>query len=79
MLGLPPDKCIINIAEYGNTSAASIPIALAEAVATGSIRKNHIVVMVAFGGGLSWGAMVWRWKDATVGAPAAQTVVGARA
>lgn len=79
MLGLPPDKCVINIAEYGNTSAASIPMALAEAVSAGSIRKNHIVVMVAFGGGLSWGAMVWRWKDATVGTPAGQPAVGARA
>lgn len=67
MLGVPPEKCIINIAEYGNTSAASIPLALAEAVQGGSIRKGHVVVMVAFGGGLSWGAAVWRWSGARVG------------
>jgi len=67
MLGVPPEKCIINIAEYGNTSAASIPIALAEAVHSGSIKKGHVVVMVAFGGGLSWGATVWRWSGAPVG------------
>jgi 3-oxoacyl-[acyl-carrier-protein] synthase-3 len=74
MLGVPPEKCIINIAEYGNTSAASIPIALAEAVQRGSVKKDHVVVMVAFGGGLSWGAAVWRWSGARVGnVPAALT------
>jgi 3-oxoacyl-[acyl-carrier-protein] synthase-3 len=67
MLGVPAEKCIINIAEYGNTSAASIPIALAEAVEQGLIKKDNVVVMVAFGGGLSWGSMVWRWKGAKVG------------
>ena len=74
MLGLPSEKCIVNIAEYGNTSAASIPIALAEGVERGLIKKGDVVVMVAFGGGLSWGSIVWRWEDAKVGksmAPAA--------
>jgi 3-oxoacyl-[acyl-carrier-protein] synthase III len=69
MLGVEPEKCIINIAEYGNTSAASIPIALAEGVEQNKIEKDDIVVMVAFGGGLSWGAIVWRWKGAKVGRP----------
>lgn len=78
MLGLPPEKCIVNIAEYGNTSAASIPIALAEGAEQGLIKKDDIVVMVAFGGGLSWGSVVWRWKGAKVGkipalAPSATT------
>jgi len=68
MLKLPDDRCVCNIAEYGNTSSASIPLALADALRDGRIRKNSIVVFVAFGGGLSWGAVVWRWKDATVGA-----------
>ncbi len=71
MLGLPPEKCIVNIAEYGNTSAASIPIALAEAAEQGLIKKDNVVVMVAFGGGLSWGSIVWRWKGAKVGMPKA--------
>ena len=67
MLKLPAEKCICNIAEYGNTSSASIPLALAEAVADGRIKKDSVVVFTAFGGGLSWGAVVWRWKGATVG------------
>ncbi len=66
MLGVPPEKCIVNIAEYGNTSAASIPIALAEAVENGLIKNDNVIVLVAFGGGLSWGSVVWRWKGAPV-------------
>jgi 3-oxoacyl-[acyl-carrier-protein] synthase III len=66
MLGVAPEKCIVNIAEYGNTSAASIPLALAEAVEKGLIKKDHVIVLVAFGGGLSWGSVVWRWKGAPV-------------
>ncbi|MDQ6823102.1 MAG: 3-oxoacyl-ACP synthase, partial [Candidatus Eremiobacteraeota bacterium] len=45
----------------GNTSAASIPIALSEAVAANKIQSGDIVVFVGFGGGLSWGAVTWRW------------------
>jgi 3-oxoacyl-[acyl-carrier-protein] synthase-3 len=67
MLKLPPDKCIVNIEEYGNTSSASIPLALAEAVEAGRVKDGNIVVLVAFGGGLSWGANVWRWSGAKVG------------
>ena len=67
MLKLPPEKCIVNIEEYGNTSSASIPLALADAVEAGRVKKGNIVVLVAFGGGLSWGANVWRWSGATVG------------
>jgi 3-oxoacyl-[acyl-carrier-protein] synthase III len=66
MLGVESAKCIVNIAEYGNTSAASIPIALAEALEKGLIKKDHVIVLVAFGGGLSWGSVVWRWKGAPV-------------
>ncbi|HEX8805825.1 MAG TPA: beta-ketoacyl-ACP synthase III [Candidatus Aquilonibacter sp.] len=60
-LEIPPERCIVDIEEYGNTSAASIPIALSEAVHDGRISPNDIIVFVGFGGGLSWGAVVWKW------------------
>jgi 3-oxoacyl-[acyl-carrier-protein] synthase-3 len=60
-LDMPEDKVIINIEEYGNTSAASIPIALSEAVESGKIKAGDVIVFVGFGGGLSWGAVAWRW------------------
>lgn len=60
-LGLPDDKVVINIAEYGNTSAASIPLALSETVRAGRVKAGDLIVFVAFGGGLSWGAVAWRW------------------
>lgn len=60
-LGMPPEKVVVNIQEYGNTSAASIPIALSEAVAEGKIKAGDVIVFVGFGGGLSWGAVTWRW------------------
>lgn len=60
-LQMPEDKVIVNIQEYGNTSAASIPIALSEAVQAGKIKNGDVIVFVGFGGGLSWGAVTWRW------------------
>lgn len=60
-LEMPGDKVVSNIHEYGNTSAASIPIALSETVRAGRIRPGNVIVFVAFGGGLSWGAVAWRW------------------
>ena len=60
-LDMPDDKVIVNIEEYGNTSAASIPIALSEALHAGRIKAGDIIVFVGFGGGLSWGAVTWRW------------------
>jgi 3-oxoacyl-[acyl-carrier-protein] synthase-3 len=60
-LELPPEKVVVNIDRYGNTSAASIPIALDEAVRGGRIQRGSRIVMVAFGGGLTWGAAVVRW------------------
>ena len=60
-LDLPEDKVVINIAEYGNTSAASIPMALSETVRAGLVKAGDVLVFVAFGGGLSWGAVAWRW------------------
>jgi 3-oxoacyl-[acyl-carrier-protein] synthase-3 len=60
-LDMPPEKVIVNIHEYGNTSAATIPIALSETVAAGKIKPGDVIVFVGFGGGLSWGAVTWRW------------------
>ena len=60
-LGLSMDKVIINIDRYGNTSAASIPIALDEAVRSGRIRKDDYLLLEAFGGGLTWGSALIRW------------------
>jgi 3-oxoacyl-[acyl-carrier-protein] synthase-3 len=60
-LGLPPDKVFTNIERYGNTSAASVPIALDEALEQGRIHDNDIVMLNACGGGLTWGANLIRW------------------
>ena len=55
------DRVFLNLERYGNTSAASIPIALSEAIAAGKVRSGSQVLMVAFGGGLSWGGSVVEW------------------
>lgn len=60
-LGLPMDKVYLNIEKYGNTSAASIPLALDHAVHEGRVKHGDIVLGVAFGGGLTWGAVLLRW------------------
>jgi 3-oxoacyl-[acyl-carrier-protein] synthase-3 len=59
-LELPLEKAVVNIDKYGNTSAASIPIALDEAVRSGRIKKGDVVIMVAFGAGLTWANAVIR-------------------
>jgi len=59
-LGLPAEKAFVNIDRYGNTSAASIPIALDEAHRSGRIKKGDAVIFVAFGGGLTWANAVAR-------------------
>lgn len=61
-LDMPAEKVIINIEEYGNTSSASIPMALEEAIEAGRIKPGNVIVFVGFGGGLSWGAVTWRWQ-----------------
>jgi 3-oxoacyl-[acyl-carrier-protein] synthase III len=61
-LVLPPDRVIDCLAEYGNTSAASIPIALSEAASTGLLRKGSRVLLSAFGAGLTWGAGIVEWE-----------------
>jgi 3-oxoacyl-[acyl-carrier-protein] synthase-3 len=59
--GVPMEKVIVNVDRYGNTSTASIPIALSEAVADGRIQPGHIVALNAFGAGVTYGAVVLRW------------------
>ncbi|HEY9643842.1 MAG TPA: beta-ketoacyl-ACP synthase III [Coleofasciculaceae cyanobacterium] len=60
-LGIPPEKVISNMARYGNTSAASIPIALDEAVREGRIKSGDVIAASGFGAGLTWGATIFRW------------------
>ncbi len=60
-IGIPREKVYINIAKYGNTSAASVPIALDEAVRSNVVKENDIILMTAFGGGLTWAASLIRW------------------
>jgi 3-oxoacyl-[acyl-carrier-protein] synthase-3 len=59
-LGLPPDRVVSTVDHHGNTSAASIPLALAEAMGDGRIKPGDLVLMEAIGGGLSWGAALVR-------------------
>jgi 3-oxoacyl-[acyl-carrier-protein] synthase-3 len=60
-LSMPPERVIVNIQEYGNTSAASIPLALSEADRDGKLKAGDVIVFTGFGAGLSWGAVAWRW------------------
>ena len=60
-LKLPMEKVFVNIEKYGNTSSASIPIALDEALKAGKIKKDDYILFVAFGAGLTWGATLVKW------------------
>ena len=60
-LGATPEQMFINVHRYGNTSAASVAIALDEAVASGKIRRGDLILLVVFGAGLTWGAAVIEW------------------
>ena len=60
-LGMTDEKVVVNIQSYANTSAATVPIALDEALREGRIAKGKLVVLVAFGAGLTWGASLIRW------------------
>jgi 3-oxoacyl-[acyl-carrier-protein] synthase-3 len=57
-LELPDEKMFLNISEYGNTSAASVPIAFDECYKQGKIKKGDIIIFVAFGAGVTWGANI---------------------
>jgi 3-oxoacyl-[acyl-carrier-protein] synthase-3 len=59
--GLPMSKVMVNVDRYGNTSSASIPLALAQAVAEGRVGPGSVVLLVAFGAGFTWGSAVIRW------------------
>jgi 3-oxoacyl-[acyl-carrier-protein] synthase-3 len=61
-LGLPAEKVFVNLDRYGNTSAASVPMALTEAAQQGRLHRGDIVVTVGFGAGLTWAANVIRWN-----------------
>ncbi|PLR97618.1 beta-ketoacyl-ACP synthase III [Bacillus sp. T33-2] len=60
-LELPPEKMSKTVHKYGNTSAASIPISIVEELEAGKIKDGDLIVMVGFGGGLTWGAIALRW------------------
>jgi 3-oxoacyl-[acyl-carrier-protein] synthase-3 len=60
-LEIPSEKVVVNIEKYGNSSAATVPLALDEALREGRIEKGKLVVLVAFGAGLTWGGTLIRW------------------
>ena len=60
-LKIPEAKVLRNIDRYGNTTSASIPIALSEAVRSGTVRPGHLVVLTAFGSGYTWASAAIRW------------------
>lgn len=60
-LNLAPEKSLVNLQRHGNTSAASIPLVLNEAVRDGRVQSGHVIAASGFGAGLSWGAAVFRW------------------
>ena len=63
-LGIPAERTLVNIDHYGNTSAASIPLVLAEAADAGRINDGDLVLVSGFGAGLTWGSAVLRWGRA---------------
>lgn len=60
-LEVPAERVISNLANYGNTSAASIPLALDEAVRSGKVQPGHTIATAGFGAGLTWGSAIVRW------------------
>ncbi len=60
-VGIPPEKVVVTLDKHGNTSAASIPLALVTAVQDGRIKKGDLVLLEAMGGGFTWGANLLRW------------------
>jgi 3-oxoacyl-[acyl-carrier-protein] synthase III len=60
-LGIPPERVVSTIAQHGNTSAASVPLALSVALADGRIKKGDLVLLEAMGGGFTWGSALLRW------------------
>src|SRR5690606_2348513 len=62
--GIDRERTIVNIDRYGNTSAASIPLAMTEAADAGRFRDGDLILMSGFGAGMSWGSLVLRWGRA---------------
>jgi 3-oxoacyl-[acyl-carrier-protein] synthase-3 len=62
-LGVPPERVVINVDRYGNTSSGSIPLALADAAADGRLRPGETVLMTGMGAGLTWGSAVMEWTE----------------
>ncbi len=62
-LGIPEDRVVVNVDRYGNTSSASIPLALADAVAEGRVHRGDTVLMTGMGAGLTWGSTILRWTE----------------
>ncbi len=60
-MGIAPEKVVATVSQHGNTSAASVPLALAVAVADGRIKRGDLVMIEAMGGGFTWGAVLIRW------------------
>jgi 3-oxoacyl-[acyl-carrier-protein] synthase-3 len=60
-LGIPEEKAVVVIDRYGNTSSASIPLALADALDAGRLNKGDNVLLTGFGGGMTWASAVLRW------------------
>jgi 3-oxoacyl-[acyl-carrier-protein] synthase-3 len=60
-LGIADEKVVITVDQHGNTSAASVPLALCEGIDTGRIKKGDLVLLEAMGGGFTWGAVLVRW------------------
>ena len=60
-LGMPPEKVMINIDRYGNTTAATIPLATRDAIGQGQLKKGDMVLFAAVGAGYTVGASLWRW------------------
>ena len=63
-LGLAPERVVVTVDRHANTSAASIPLALADAEAAGKFQRGDVVLMEAIGGGLTWGSALARWYNA---------------
>ena len=61
-LGLPPEKVVINIEKYGNTTAGTIPLALTDAVADGRLKKGNLVLLASVGAGFTVGSVLLRWS-----------------
>jgi 3-oxoacyl-[acyl-carrier-protein] synthase-3 len=59
---MAPNAVFSDVERYGNTSTASVPVALCEAIDQGLVKSGSIIGMVAFGAGLSWAAAVWQWN-----------------